>query len=606
MGAVSGVVVLDADGHEGIAAARQLLGEDALTVLQSATGGGGRHYFFRHPGNDRRVGNSTGKLAPRIDVRGDGGYVILPPSTTTGAYRWANPEGEVKPWRWGTTDARDIPEAIAIEGLPEVAVESDTAVAERERAVEAVRTAAEGTLNNTLNDRAYRLGHIAAAGGLDPQRTAKALSEAAEANGHPGPGARRTVASGLSSGAGTAMAAIDPASLDVAQLLDRVVAFLRRFVVLAHVCQAYALALWAVHTHCAMAAACTPYIWVSSPAPTSGKTRLAEVLELLVRSPIRASDASPSSIFRSIPLFQPTLLLDEIDTKFRAKGDDGAEDLRRLINSGFNRGAYVLRTEGRDRVPTKFDTYCPKMLIGINTGVFPDTVAKRSIPIRIHRKTRAEKTERFRVRKVGAEADELQRALAAWAEAHTKDLTLAEPDLPDELNDRQQDAWEPLLAIADSAGSEWASRAREAARYLHGALEEETTEGVLLLGHIRDAFDTLKTDKLLTGVLLTALIQKEEGPWTVWWERAVNDDRILGPSSKLARMLRVFDIEPKSVRTDGGRGQGYERSGFEKAWSRYLDTPPSTHDNHDTAGSATRDVMDVMASEGGIEQGDTR
>lgn len=188
-----------------------------------------------------------------------------------------------------------------------------------------------------------------------------------------------TARSGILNGAAKAPRPIGPGTLDIGQILDGAVAFQKRFVVFAHDSQADALALWAVHTHCAQAATCTPYIWVSSPARTSGKTRLAEVHELLVCNPIRASDASPSSIFGSIPLFQPTLLLDEVDTKFRAKGDDNAEDLRRLINSGFNRGAYVLRVEDRDRVPTKFDTYCPKMLIGIDTGAFPDTVAKRSI-----------------------------------------------------------------------------------------------------------------------------------------------------------------------------------------------------------------------------------
>ncbi len=54
-GAASGVVVIDADGEEGIGNAKELLGEDALTVLQSVTGGGGRHFFFAHPGSGHRV-----------------------------------------------------------------------------------------------------------------------------------------------------------------------------------------------------------------------------------------------------------------------------------------------------------------------------------------------------------------------------------------------------------------------------------------------------------------------------------------------------------------------------------------------------------------------
>jgi hypothetical protein len=129
---------------------------------------------------------------------------------------------------------------------------------------------------------------------------------------------------------------------------------------------------------------------------------------------------------------------------------------------------------------------------------------------------------------------------------------------------------------------------------------------VLLLEHIRDVFDELKTDRLLTGVLLTALIQREEGPWAVWWERAVANDNIKGPGSRLAGMLKVFGIRPKSVRTASGRGQGYERSDFEKTWKRYFDTPPPRRDKHDTAGSTTWDVTSVTSPEGGMEQGDDR
>lgn len=578
-GVESGVVVLDGDVKhdiDGVGAVTELLGAEATRTLQASTPSGGKHFFFDHPGEGKHVPTSAGKIAPGVDTRGDGGYIVAAPSTngTGEPYSWDNPGAVLRPCPLEPLDgALERSDSVDIAGLPEVTVEVETAIAERGRAVEAIRNAGTGKLNITLNDQAFRLGHIVGAGGLDAQRTADALVEAAVAAGHPVPGAKRTVKSGLSSGAGTAVSATAESAdvPDVSELLDAVVAFERRFVVFSHFAQAEALALWTAHTHCTQASTCTPYMWVSSPVPTSGKTRLAEVLELLVRNPIRASDASPSAIFRSIPLFQPTLLLDEVDTKFRTKGDDNAEDLRRLINSGFNRGAYVLRTEGKDRTPTKFDTYCPKMLIGIDTGAFPDTVAKRSVPIRLHRKTRSEEVERFRRRKVEGEAENLRKALAAWAEANAGALTIADPALPAELSDRQQDAWEPLLAIADAAGPQWAKRAREAAEHLHGAAEDETTEGVLLLGHIRDAFKELKTDRLLTGVLLTELIKREEGPWAIWWEQAVSKDNIKGPGSKLARMLKVFGVHPRPIRFDTGVGKGYERAQFEKVFERYFD-----------------------------------
>jgi integrase len=62
-------------------------------------------------------------------------------------------------------------------------------------------------------------------------------------------------------------------------LLDDVVAFIRRYVVLTDV-QADTLALWTAHTHAIDAAETTPYLAITSPEKRSGKTRLLEVLEL--------------------------------------------------------------------------------------------------------------------------------------------------------------------------------------------------------------------------------------------------------------------------------------------------------------------------------------
>lgn len=82
-GSVSGIVVLDLDrGHaEGVDGLRSVA--DAGLHLPPTpcvrTPSGGLHAYFRHPG--KSVGNATG-LFPGVDVRGDGGYVVAPPSTT--------------------------------------------------------------------------------------------------------------------------------------------------------------------------------------------------------------------------------------------------------------------------------------------------------------------------------------------------------------------------------------------------------------------------------------------------------------------------------------------------------------------------------------------
>ena len=49
------------------------------TTRQAKTGGGGPHYFFRYPAGGRVV-NSKANLLPGIDVKANGGYVVVPPS----------------------------------------------------------------------------------------------------------------------------------------------------------------------------------------------------------------------------------------------------------------------------------------------------------------------------------------------------------------------------------------------------------------------------------------------------------------------------------------------------------------------------------------------
>ena len=94
-GAESGIIVLDVDvkndakGEESLAQLEQEFG--SLPRTRSArTWSGGSHYFFRHPGVV--VKNRTG-FRPGLDIRGDGGYVLVAPSAIGGAsYEWIYPE----------------------------------------------------------------------------------------------------------------------------------------------------------------------------------------------------------------------------------------------------------------------------------------------------------------------------------------------------------------------------------------------------------------------------------------------------------------------------------------------------------------------------------
>lgn len=79
-GPISGICVLDLDctKRDGLGWwADQQAEHGEIVTLTSQTGSGGQHLFFAH---DDRVRNSSSKLAPGVDTRGDGGYIIAPPS----------------------------------------------------------------------------------------------------------------------------------------------------------------------------------------------------------------------------------------------------------------------------------------------------------------------------------------------------------------------------------------------------------------------------------------------------------------------------------------------------------------------------------------------
>ena len=87
-GAVSRLLVLDVDGDAGAESLRALEREyGALPRTASVvTPRGGQHIYFRHPG--REVRNSAGLLGVGLDVRGDAGYVLAPPSVGANGRRY--------------------------------------------------------------------------------------------------------------------------------------------------------------------------------------------------------------------------------------------------------------------------------------------------------------------------------------------------------------------------------------------------------------------------------------------------------------------------------------------------------------------------------------
>jgi hypothetical protein len=378
---------------------------------------------------------------------------------------------------------------------------------------------------------------------------------------------------------------------DTADLLTRVGDLFERYVVLPSEEAKIVLALFVLHTWAIEGAHATPYIVIVSAEKQSGKTLLLEVTALCVREAWHTASTTEAALFRKIEQAEPTLLLDEIDAVF-GSNTERTEPLRACLNAGNRRGASVARCVGKG---TKlevhdFSVFCPKILAGIDTGKLPETIQDRAVTIRMKRRRHGETVERLRYRFAVKEAAPLRADLEAWATGAVEGLRDAIPDLPNELGDRQADAWEPLFAIADLAGGDWVTRARAAAVALSKPADgDEAGRGAQLLAAIRSA---LKGGEVITTAdLLEAVNSDDELPFGAWKEGKGLDARTL------ARLLKPYGAKPRTVRIGQETAKGYHANDLTDIFARYLSpseaspaSPPSHPDQRSLETYADNDV----------------
>jgi len=205
-GAASGLVVVDVDLPKGGRESLRVLGSRGrrlATTLCSHTGGGGLHLFYASPA-DVRIPNAVGRLPgvdealPGIDLRGDGGYVVAPPSVHAGGgrYRWdRRPLAALPEWMWPKrTDARPTVASSSTAGA------SAYGAAALRGELEALRALVVGQRNDGLNRAAFCLGRLVGGGELSEALVAESLLCAALAVGLGEAEACSTIASGLRAG----------------------------------------------------------------------------------------------------------------------------------------------------------------------------------------------------------------------------------------------------------------------------------------------------------------------------------------------------------------------------------------------------------------------
>jgi putative DNA primase/helicase len=437
--------------------------------------------------------------------------------------------------------------------------------------VQAPDEAAAGEANPTPNEAAIER-HVAELSCLTDIKYALARASVARDLGLPVGILDRLVkearraATGVADNNSVVFPEADPWDAEIipAVLLDEIRETILRFIV----CEpeaAVAVALWIFFTWVIDRVDVAPLLVITAPEKRCGKSQLISLVGHLSFRPLPASNISSAAVFRVVEAHSPTLLLDEADTFMNEN-----EELRGVINSGHTReSAFVIRTVGDDHEPKRFSTWGAKAIAGI--GRLPETTRDRAVVVELKRKLPSEKTDRLRHADRG-QFERHRRMLARFAKDNGAAIEAARPDLPEALNDRAQDNWEPLLAIADRAGGRWPAAARSAALKLSGAAHEATSSSAELLSDIRAVFDAMADEKISTAELLRGLIGKEESPWATYHAGKPMTAR------NLAKRLGEYSIKSTNVRFGHEVQKGFHRSQFADAFARYLPRAASEKD----------------------------
>ena len=205
-GAVNGIVVVETDTVEG----HGIDGSNSLAQLETKHGAlpetlqaispsGSVHRYFKHPGNGIKIKSSASEIGRGIDIRGDGGMVIAPPTVRpgVGVYRWINrnPIADMPDWLIELTKGKQPPKPkrLSIRERAQAAVRRWQT--DRLRALPGYGTAAleyeigdlaktaEGSRNHALNRSAFNLFQLVHDGQLDRSDVERHLIDACAANG---------------------------------------------------------------------------------------------------------------------------------------------------------------------------------------------------------------------------------------------------------------------------------------------------------------------------------------------------------------------------------------------------------------------------------------
>lgn len=345
--------------------------------------------------------------------------------------------------------------------------------------------------------------------------------------------------------------------------LDDARAFLARFVKFPTPAALDVATLWAAHTHVVdgkdrLGFYTTPRLGFFSDEPGSGKTRAMQMVCKLSHKGKILLDVTAPSFAEEMHDNCATVGLDEIDILFGVTGN-AKSVLRSLINGGYQRDSAWWTRKGQD---DKF-IFGPVVMAGLARTYRSTDAMKslrsRTIPVTMTRS--GGQVERYRPALHDALAAELQRRLGKWVSRYTPQILEEWPELPDGVDDRDAELWEPLFMVARVAGGHWPQSVWQACEELALGSQDNAPEELplsqQLLADLRVIFGSEL--KMPTAQIVQRLYDLPGSQWRRLWPDSKSAPRelstLLGPNGG-----------PTKIRVGDSSVRGYERVALEELW----------------------------------------
>jgi len=317
----------------------------------------------------------------------------------------------------------------------------------------------------------------------------------------------------------------------------------------------------------------SPRIALTSALPGSGKSTVLKLLAEVSNKSKRFSGMSYAMMKSHIHNYKATMFLDEADTWLK----DPNHEIYGMLNNGFEVGGIVANMHPiRTDEEQEYEIYAP-VAIARNGRLTNRAFETRCISIRMQPQPKGNNLPQVRLTnpKFKTRIKTIQSEIVTVTNA-IKPKFYGYPKLPDALNNRYRDIWEPMISLADNISQKWSEAIRNASIEYSKETEKQLGDHFLvqLLEDIKAIMDKHFLDTGDQFIKSTDLVEKlnsmVEKDYSTCWHGRSN----LTPQ-RLGIYLKNFEIKSEQfTRKDDPAGRYtnnkyYFMKSFETVWEQY-------------------------------------